>query len=574
MDLINRTGDGSAKEVSALIQEIEWLKQQNKTATESGFALITAQTRLQSLLHHATDGVIAINADGTAQTFNLAAQAIFGYTEGEVITKKIAHLIPCPEWAGGNVADYIRDFIVNRNTSNEAITGIHKNGNNILLHISTGESAESGTELFDDDLFDDDLFDDDLTEDEASQEALVCFVRDVTHNKQQESDLLELSECLNIIAIVVKADAQGNITYVNDKFCEISQYSREELIGQNHRVLNSGVHPKSLWIEMYRELAKNKTWSHVICNRAKDGSLYWVDTTVIAYKDNNGKPTHYVAIRKDVTLQKNLENNLLELVEEKTRGLSLAKDGAEKANQAKSDFLANMSHELRTPMHSILSFSKFGTKQINKVPLEQKGIEKIERFFANISDSGERLMSLLNDLLDLAKLESGQMKYGFDRHDLKVSTDAILTEFSTKLEEKQLNLAVETTVDSSFCYYDRDKIAQVIANVVSNAIKFTAEASTIRVVISDTVSQETSVPSLLFSIYDQGIGVPKEELSAIFDQFIQSSKTNNGAGGTGLGLAICKEIITAHQGNIWAENINNSGAVIRFTLPKQANNEN
>jgi len=569
MDLINRTADGTAEEVSALIQEIECLKQQNKTATESGFALITAQTRLQSLLHHATDGVIAINADGTVQTFNLAAQAIFGYTEGEVITKKIAHLIPCPEWAAGNVADYIRDFIVNRNTSNEAITGIHKNGNNILLHISTGESAESGTELFNDDLFDDDL-----TEDEASQEALVCFVRDVTRNKQQERDLLEISECLNIIAMVVKTDAQGNITYVNDKFCEISQYSREELTGQNHRLLNSGVHPKSLWVEMYRELAKSKTWSHIICNRAKDGSLYWVDTTVIVYKDNNGKPSHYVAIRKDITQQKNLENNLLELVEEKTRDLSLAKDRAEKANQAKSDFLANMSHELRTPMHSILSFSKFGTKQINKVPLEQKGIEKIERFFANISDSGQRLMSLLNDLLDLAKLESEQMTYDFDRHDLKVSTDTILTEFSTKLEEKHLNLVVETSLDSSICYYDSDKIFQVIANVVSNAIKFTAEASTIRIVISDTVSQEAAVPSLLFSIYDQGIGIPQEELSAIFDQFIQSSKTNNGAGGTGLGLAICKEIITAHQGNIWAENINNSGAVIRFTLPKQSNNEN
>jgi len=559
------------EEVSALLREIERLKKQNLKTTEAGFELISVQTRLQSLLHHATDGVITVSPDGTVQSFNLAAQAIFGYTEGEIITKKIAHLIPCPEWAEGNVAIYIRDFIANRKSLNDVIIGVDKGGEKILLQISTGESADSHTELFGDDLWDDEI------EAAASPaEALICFIRNVTFVKQQEHDLLELSECLNIIAIVAKTDAKGTITYVNDKFCEISQYSRDELIGKNHRLLNSGIHPKFLWTGMYRELAKNKVWRDTLCNRAKDGSLYWVDTTVVAYHDDNGKPTHYVAIRKDVTQQKNLENNLLELVEEQTADLRLAKDRAEEAqkraeeaSQAKSDFLANMSHELRTPMHSILSFSKFGTKQINKVPLEQKGIDKIARFFANISDSGNRLMGLLNDLLDLAKLEAGQMSYEFDRYDLKTSTEAILTEFSTKLEEKQLKLTLDTRINDSTGYYDRDKIAQVIANVVSNAIKFTTDASTIRIVISDVVKQESTIPSLIFSIYDQGIGVPEGELNTIFDQFIQSSKTDTGSGGTGLGLAISKEIITAHHGDIWAENINNSGAVIHFTLPKQ-----
>lgn len=558
------------------IKEIEQLKADREEATQSGFELITAQTRLQSLLHHASDGIITISPNGELQSFNIAAQQIFGYSESEVVTQQISHLIPCPDWAENNVAAYIRDFLLNRSSEYETLLGHHKDGSVISLQISTGEVATSNTEFFEDTLFDDDD-DDGGAGGDFSKEILVCFLRDVSIQKKQEQELLELRDSLEAVAIVAKTDAKGRITYVNDKFCAISQYSREELIGQDHRILNSGTHPKSLWTGMYRQLAASKTWSHTICNRAKDGSLYWVETTIIAYTDDKGKPTHYIAIKTDVTQQKTLENSLLELVAEQTKSLRESKEAAEMAqaqaeaaNHAKSEFLANMSHELRTPMHSILSFSKFGTKQITKTPLEQKGIDKVIRFLANITESGERLMSLLNDLLDLAKLEAGKMTYDFRSRDLKQSVEAILTEFSTKLDEKQLKLTLEIQAKSTSAYYDHDKIAQVIANVTSNAIKFTAEESEIKIILSDADNKEER---LLFSIYDQGIGVPEEELKTIFDQFIQSSKTDTGAGGTGLGLAICKEIISEHNGLIWAENNFNTGAVIKFTLPKEAKDE-
>jgi len=396
----------------------------------------------------------------------------------------------------------------------------------------------------------------------------IAIRADITEQKRLALELRDQKVALDETAIVAATDAKGTITYVNDKFCKISQYARDELLGENHSLLNSGAHPKSMWTEMYKTVSAGDTWHQQVCNRSKDGSLYWVDTTIIGYKNEQGKIDRYVGIRSDITIQKRLESNLLDLVDEQTKDLQAAKEFAEKAqadaeaaNHAKSDFLANMSHELRTPMHSILSFAKFGAKQLAKVPLEEKGIEKLVRFLANITESGQRLMGLLNNLLDLAKLEAGKMDYEFKQQDLQLSVNRILTEFTTKLEEKSIQMRVESTSRNSIAYYDYDKIAQVLANLISNAIKFTAESSEIKVLIEDTDEGQ-----LILSVYDQGIGIPDGELDSIFDQFIQSSKTDTGAGGTGLGLAICKEIINAHSGTIWAENNANKGAVVKFIL--------
>jgi len=400
----------------------------------------------------------------------------------------------------------------------------------------------------------------------------VAIRAEIIEQKRLALELRDQKIALDEAAIVAMTNAKGTITYVNDKFCEISQYSRDELLGKNHSLLNSGTHPKSMWTEMYKTASAGEPWHQQICNRAKDDSLYWVDTTIIGYKNEQGKVDRYIGIRSDITVQKRLELNLLDLVGEQTKDLQAAKEFAEKAqanaeaaNYAKSDFLANMSHELRTPMHSILSFAKFGTKQLAKVPLEQKGIEKLARFLANITESGQRLMGLLNDLLDLAKLEAGQMNYEFKQRDLRLSTDRILAEFTTKLEEKSIQLRVESASSNTMAYYDYDKIAQVLANLISNAIKFTEESSEIKIVIEDADQEK-----LMFSIYDQGIGIPDDELTDIFDKFIQSSKTDTGAGGTGLGLAICKEIINAHYGIIWAENNINKGSVVKFTLQNKS----
>ncbi|MCK5071562.1 MAG: HAMP domain-containing histidine kinase, partial [Desulfocapsa sp.] len=255
---------------------------------------------------------------------------------------------------------------------------------------------------------------------------------------------------------------------------------------------------------------------------------------------------------RDITVRKQAED------------LRQAMEAAELANKSKSEFLANMSHELRTPMHGILSYSNFGIKRIDKVPKE-----KLLEYFNEISDSGNRLMLLLNDLLDLAKLEAGKMVLSMKKQDILPCFQPVLLEFKTILEEKQITLETDIPKDPLILTCDSNRMGQVIRNLLSNAIKFTEAGKKITLSVSQDMIKtgDDSEPVVMVSVIDQGIGIPEDELDLVFDKFIQSSKTNTGAGGTGLGLAICKEILKAHEGKIWVENNPHGGSSFCFTFP-------
>ncbi len=246
-----------------------------------------------------------------------------------------------------------------------------------------------------------------------------------------------------------------------------------------------------------------------------------------------------------------------------------AKNAAERANQSKSEFLANISHELRTPMHSILSFSNLGIKKLERVPLT-----KLEGYFNKINESGSRLMLLLNDLLDLAKLEAGRMEFNFENADLEIILSQCVGEQEASLQERGMVIIVMPPECNTTCIIDPEKIAQVIINFLSNAIKFTPKGKQIYVsIVEDNLpagrrkDEQGQQPALRLVIRDEGVGIPDNEFDSVFDKFIQSTKTKSGAGGTGLGLAICKEIIEGHHGRIWAENAPNGGAVFSIIIP-------
>ena len=243
-------------------------------------------------------------------------------------------------------------------------------------------------------------------------------------------------------------------------------------------------------------------------------------------------------------------------LKERTTDLQEAKKMAEAANNAKSTFLSNVSHELRTPMHGILSFASFGIKKHATA-----NPDKILDYFQKIRQSGETLLMLLNDLLDLAKLESGKITFEFRPADLGLLIDSMVDECNSLASERNLTIRGEHPEASEKIVLDADKIKQVLRNLLSNAIKFSPEGGTIDISIFKKAN------SVVVSVRDQGTGVPENELGSVFDKFFQSSKTKASAGGTGLGLPICRGIIAAHKGRIWAENNPDIGSNLSFEIP-------
>lgn len=270
-------------------------------------------------------------------------------------------------------------------------------------------------------------------------------------------------------------------------------------------------------------------------------------TVKVPVYDENGKPIILMGLLEDISKRKAHESEL-----------ENAKNAAEAANRLKSEFLANISHELRTPMHSIITFSRQGIERIEKWSLGEH-LENLKL----INASGERLLLLLNDLLDLSKLEAGAVKYDFKKYDFNAIVKAAKRSMRALAAEKEITMDFPNKEVSIGIECDQGKITQILINLLSNAIKFTPNGKKISIETQYVAGGE----SVLLTVTDEGVGIPEAEINDIFNKFIQSSKTRTGAGGTGLGLAICREIAAAHHGRIWAENIPSGGARFSLELP-------
>lgn len=291
-------------------------------------------------------------------------------------------------------------------------------------------------------------------------------------------------------------------------------------------------------------------------------------TSVAITKDFSARSKKYYD--DEIGLLVEAFNFMLNQIQERDKEIIESRREAEKASNLKSDFLSNMSHELRTPVHGILGFTL-----ISKSKLGDWDKEKQSENLDNISSAGNRLLSLLNDLLDLSKLESQTVEYNFvDGNILSVINNNIEL-LKALISEKELEVIISNLSSETNLQFDSDKISQVITNLLSNAIKFSSAGGEIKIEISDSEIESEyeggflNVPSVKVTIADSGIGIPEDELETVFDKFIQSSKTNSGAGGTGLGLAICREIIEGHDGKIRAENNDNEGTIITFSIPRE-----
>jgi PAS domain S-box-containing protein len=374
--------------------------------------------------------------------------------------------------------------------------------------------------------------------------------RDVTQFKQNEKAMVDLKAALDEHAIVAITDARGQITFVNDKFCAISQYSCAELIGQDHRIINSGHHPKAFIRELWETITSGRVWKGEIKNRAKDGSYYWVDTTIVPFCDTDGVPTQYIAIRADISERKSVEEQLLQ-----------AWEAAESANQAKSEFLASMSHELRTPLNGILG--------MNELLMNTELTQRQRQFVEACSTSGKALLLQINDVLDLSKIEAGKLELDLHECNLEALVYDIADVFSHSTQQKGYPLHCH--IDPAACVTalcDGNRVRQILVNLIGNAMKFTKSgAVTVRAVCVQQLDRQLA---LRFSVTDTGVGIPEDRRDRLFAPFSQvDSSTFREFGGTGLGLSICKQLVELMGGRIGVESQVGVGSTFWFEVSVQ-----
>ncbi|MEQ1636619.1 MAG: PAS domain S-box protein [Methylococcales bacterium] len=387
---------------------------------------------------------------------------------------------------------------------------------------------------------------------------------DITERKNNEAQLRKLSMAVeqspNIIEIT---DLNGLIEYVNEASVQNSGYSREELIGQNSSMLRSGNTPSATYEKRWAALLIGEPWSGKLFNKRKDGSEYLAYEHITPIQLEDGRVTHYLAIKEDVTEKQRLaqeldqhRHHLEELVDKRTIELVEAKRQADLANQSKSTFLANMSHEIRTPMNAIIGLTYLLRKTANE-PLQVERLNKID-------SSAQHLLSIINNILDLSKIEAGHLE--LEQHDfaLKTMLEQVVALITDQLKAKGLAIQLDTDHVPLWLKGDSTRLSQALLNYVSNAIKFT-ETGFIR--LNAKLIVETNQGLLLrFEVEDSGIGIPEDKLPLLFEAFTQADvSTTRYYGGTGLGLAITRRLAALMGGEAGVKSTLGEGSTFWFT---------
>ena len=393
---------------------------------------------------------------------------------------------------------------------------------------------------------------------------LVAFV-DITSLREAEGRVQELSQVVEQSPeAVFIVDLAARILYVNDAFVAASGYERDELIGQDPRMLKSQKTPEATFKALWESLAQGRVWSGELVNQRKDGSECVVFAVISPMRDSDGQITRYVAIEQDITEKKRLgleldrhRYHLQELVDERTHELEVAKTKAEAANVAKSAFLANMSHEIRTPMNGVLGMAYL---------LRRTGLNaKQSVYLDKIEASGKHLMSVINDILDLSKIEAGKLELDVTNFKLDELVKELTDIVGVIASSKGLEWEVDIGDAPQYLRGDRVRLRQALMNYLSNAIKFTEKGSiTLR---CRTHEADSNGYRLRFEVSDSGAGIHEEDFERLFKSFEQGDKSiTRQFGGTGLGLAITKHIVELMEGEVGARSTVGQGSTFWLSV--------
>ncbi|MBZ0126045.1 MAG: PAS domain S-box protein [Rhodocyclaceae bacterium] len=385
----------------------------------------------------------------------------------------------------------------------------------------------------------------------AGREVQFVSLYDVTARKKAEDRLRILVRAVEQSpASIVITDTAGRIEYVNPRFEEVTGYAKEEVIGKNPRILKSGCNPPELYEALWRAITSGGEWRGELCNRAKDGELYWEYASISAVLDEEGRIAHYVAVKENITERKNREEEIRELNASLERRVKERTAELEMSNRELDAFSYSVSHDLRAPLRAINGFAHL-IEENDGDRLSDESREMIER----LKRSAVRMGELIDDLLQLARAGRTEM------HRQKVSLGETAAEVARELQAHYPRAEVRVgELPAAIC--DRTLIRQVFANLLGNAFKYSARQPAPRIEVG-MVAAECGAPA--FFVRDNGAGFDMRYAQRLFGLF-QRLHSAEEFPGTGVGLAIVKRILERHGGRIWAESAPDEGATFYFTL--------
>lgn len=498
--------------------------------------LTESEERTRIILSTAVDGILTVDMAGAIDSFNPAAERIFGYAAGEVIGKNATMLVP--ERYRTRFKEFIDKHLVAEGPKDSGYRtegiGLRKDGSGIPLEVAVNVFFIHGRRM------------------------ITCILRDITERREFEEQLRKLSRAVEQSpAAVVIADRSGAIEYVNPRFVEMTGYAADEALGRNPRILKSGMHDRAFYEEFWDTILAGNPWQGEFCNRKKNGEVYWERAHVAPVRNARGAITHFVSLTEDVTESRRAAEELRK-----------AKEAAEAASRAKSQFLATMSHEIRTPMNGVLGMTDL---------LLQTTLTGEQRRFAEIAKrSGEALLHLINDILDFSRIEAGRLELEEIDFDLHRTVEDAVELIGEGAQRKGLELAcLIDPATPPAVRGDPGRLRQVILNLLGNAVKFTERGEVVvRVAPARDPGGERRV-LLRFEVSDTGVGIPTHATAKIFETFIQADgSTTRRYGGTGLGLAISRQLVSAMGGEIGVESEEGKGSTFWFTagfeVPKES----
>jgi len=537
--LVERDADGKPLRMLGTHTDISSRKQ-------GEMALQMSEARFRAVMQSASDAIVTIDSSDSIVAFNPATERLFGYSEAELSHQPLTLLLPerFRQSHEAGLRRLLNDDSQPLSGKAVEVSGLRRDGSEVPLELSVARWTADRQQFF------------------------TGIMRDVTARKAAESELRKLALAVEQSPeSIVVTNLDAEIEYVNETFVRATGYSREEVLGQNPRVLHSGKTPTETYAAMWAALSAGRAWKGEFHNRRKDGSEYVEFAIITPLRQPDGSITHYVAVKEDITEKKRLGEELdahrhrLEgLVAQRTVELDAARQQAEAANLAKSAFLANMSHEIRTPMNAILGLTHL-MRRSAPTPQQAERLDKID-------GAGRHLLEIINDILDLSKIEAGRMQLESVDFPLSLIMDSVASIIGQAARDKGLQLSVDGGTVPVWLRGDPTRLRQALLNYAGNAVKFTERgAIAIRAMLLEESADGLRVR---FEVADTGIGISPENKARLFRVFEQADTSiSRKYGGTGLGLAITRRLAQLMGGEVGADSTPGMGSSFWFTARLQ-----